>query len=143
MIKLYFNVKKIKKYFFKSSSSLSQKIHIIRKYINTKIFRSSHRSCSVRKCVLKNFTIFTGKHLCQSLFFNKVAGLRLATLLKLTLAQVFSCEFCEISKNTLFYRKPPVAASETRPLKLTYFQQLGSFVVSPSNHQDQLHLTVN
>ena len=25
---------------------------------------------------------FTGKHLCQSLFFNKVAGLRPATLLK-------------------------------------------------------------
>ena len=25
--------------------------------------------------------------------------------------QVFSCEFCEISKNTFFYRTPPVAAS--------------------------------
>ena len=29
----------------------------------------------------------------QSVFFNKVAGLQ-------TLAQVLSCEFCEISKNT-------------------------------------------
>ena len=28
------------------------------------------------------------------------------------LAQVFSCEFCEISKNALSYRTPPVAASE-------------------------------
>ena len=28
-----------------------------------------------------------------------------------TLAQVFSCEFCEISQNTFFYRTPPVAAS--------------------------------
>ena len=29
-----------------------------------------------------------------------------------TLAQqVFSCEFCEISKNTFSYRTPPVAAS--------------------------------
>ena len=27
------------------------------------------------------------------------------------MAQVFSCEFCEISKNTFFYRIPPVAAS--------------------------------
>ena len=27
------------------------------------------------------------------------------------LAQVFSCEFCEIFKNTFFYRAPPVAAS--------------------------------
>ena len=30
---------------------------------------------------------------------------------KKTLAQVFSCEFCEISKNTFSYRTPPVAAS--------------------------------
>ena len=30
---------------------------------------------------------------------------------KETLAQVFSYEFCEISKNTFSYRKPPVAAS--------------------------------
>ena len=26
--------------------------------------------------VLRNFTKFTGKHLCRSLFFNSVAGLR-------------------------------------------------------------------
>ena len=31
---------------------------------------------------------------------------------KETLAQVFSCEFCEISKNTFFYRTPLVAASD-------------------------------
>ena len=38
-------------------------------------------------------------------FFNKVAAFRPATLLKKeTLVQVFSCEFCEISKNTVFYR---------------------------------------
>ena len=38
--------------------------------------------CSIRKGVLKNFAKFTGKHLCQSLFFNKVAGVKPATLLK-------------------------------------------------------------
>ena len=31
--------------------------------------------CSLRKGILRNFAKFTGKHLCQSLFFNKVAGL--------------------------------------------------------------------
>ena len=31
---------------------------------------------------------------------------------KETLEQLFSCEFCEISKNAFFYRTPPVAASE-------------------------------
>ena len=32
--------------------------------------------------VLRNFEKFTAKHQCQSLFLNKVAGLRPATLLK-------------------------------------------------------------
>ena len=36
--------------------------------------RSSHRRVSVKKGILRNFANFTGKHLCQSLFFNKVAG---------------------------------------------------------------------
>ena len=31
------------------------------------IFGSSHQSCSIKKGVLRNFTKFTGKHLCQSL----------------------------------------------------------------------------
>ena len=38
--------------------------------------RSSHRRCSVRKVALDNFSKFTGKHLCQSLLFKKVAGIR-------------------------------------------------------------------
>ena len=33
-------------------------------------------TCSIIKCVLRNFAKFTGKHLCKSLFFNKVEGLR-------------------------------------------------------------------
>ena len=36
------------------------------------IIRSNHRRCYVRKGALRNFAKFTGKHLCQSLFFNKV-----------------------------------------------------------------------
>ena len=35
-----------------------------------------------KKGVLRNFTKFTGKHLCQSLLFNRVAGLKPATLVK-------------------------------------------------------------
>ena len=38
--------------------------------------------CSVKKGVLGNFSKFTGKHLCQSLFLNKNAGLRPPPLLK-------------------------------------------------------------
>ena len=44
--------------------------------------RSSRPGVFCKKGVLRNFAKFTGKHLCQSLFFNKVAGLRPATLLK-------------------------------------------------------------
>ena len=42
-------------------------------------FRSSHQRCSIEKGVLENFKNFTGKQLCQSLFFNEVAGLRKKT----------------------------------------------------------------
>ena len=35
-----------------------------------------------KKGALRNSAKFTGKHLCQSLFFNRVAGLRPANLLK-------------------------------------------------------------
>ena len=44
-------------------------------YIYFYISRSSHQSCSVRKGVLRNLRKFGGKRQCQSLFFNKVAGL--------------------------------------------------------------------
>ena len=39
------------------------------------MIRSSHRRCSLRKGVLKNFVNFKEKHLCWSVFFNKPAGL--------------------------------------------------------------------
>ena len=45
-------------------------------------FRGSHRWCSLRKGVLRNFTKFTRKHLCQNIFLNKVAALSPVTLLK-------------------------------------------------------------
>ena len=40
-------------------------------WLNLVLFRSSHRRCSVRKGVLRNFVKLTGrKHLCQGLLFN-------------------------------------------------------------------------
>ena len=64
------------------------------------MYRSSCWKVFCKKEVLKNFTKLTGKHLCWSLFKKEA------------LTQVFSCEFCEVFKNTFFYRAPPVAASE-------------------------------
>ena len=37
--------------------------------------RSSYLEMFCKKGAFKNFSKFTGKHLCQTLFFNKVAGL--------------------------------------------------------------------
>ena len=69
-------------------------------YIANSKNRSSHWRCSMKKTVLNNFAKFTGKQLCQSLFFNK--RLFLTFFKRETLAQLFSCEFCEIFQKTLF-----------------------------------------
>ena len=53
-----------------------------------------------KKAALRNFTKFTGKHLCQSLFFNVRCMLRPATLFEKRPAPAFTCEFCETFKNT-------------------------------------------
>ena len=70
-------------------------------------FRSSHQTCSMKKGILRNFAKFTGKHLCQSLFFNKVAGLRYATLLKKRLWHMcFPVNFAKFLGTLFFYRTP-------------------------------------
>ena len=60
---------------------------------------------SYKEGVLKNFEKFTGKYLCQSLFFNKVPGRGLQLCWKKILAQLIFYEFLEIFK-TIFYRIP-------------------------------------
>ena len=57
--------------------------------------------CSVKKMLLKN-SKYPQKNTCaKTCNFIK----------KETMAQVFSCECCEIFKNTFLYRTPPVATS--------------------------------
>ena len=82
--------------------------------------RSSHRRCSVKKGVFRNFAKFTGKHLHQSLFFNKISGLKPATLLKKGLwYRCFPVNFAKILI-TPFLQK----TSGQLPLKLrsSYFE---------------------
>ena len=64
--------------------------------------RSSHRRCSVKK--LYDFAIFTGKHLCWSLFLIKLWPEYLHFVKKRLQHryQVFSCKCCEIFNNTYF-----------------------------------------
>ena len=51
--------------------------YILAKVYNKTICKSSRPEVFCKKGVLRNFAKFTGKHLCQNLFLNKVAGLRL------------------------------------------------------------------
>ena len=44
---------------------------------NQQRFGSRHRRYFITEGVLRNFAKFTGKDMCQSVFFNKVAGLSL------------------------------------------------------------------
>ena len=64
---------------------------------NLSTFRSSHQRCYMKKGVLE---------ILQNSQYNKnAAGLRPMAcnfIKKETLAQVFSCEFCKISKNIFF-----------------------------------------
>ena len=93
------------------------KFHFSSRYLGSgkqfRVFtcRSCHRRCSVKIGVLGNFAKVTGKHLCQSLFFNKVAGLRSANLLKMSLwHRYFPVNFAKFLR-TLFLRSPLVAVS--------------------------------
>ena len=73
--------------------------------------RRSHRRCSTKKVVLKNFAVFTRKHLYWSLFLIKLRAFRPATLLKWTPTQTFSCEYCKILKSNYFEKQLWTAAS--------------------------------
>ena len=63
--------------------------------------KSSHRRCSVRKGVLRNF-VNSLENTCATVFFLIKLQAPCNFIKKETLAQVFSCDFCEISKNTFF-----------------------------------------
>ena len=67
--------------------------------VASKTLRSIQLDAFCKKRVLKNFTKFTGKCLCKSLFLIKL--------------QASACEFCEIL-NTFFYRTPAVVDSNSQ-----------------------------
>ena len=69
----------LKLFLLNSIFSLSNAVCFPRRFCS---YRSSHQRCFVKKGVLNKFTKFKRKHLCQSLFLNKVAGPRPATLSK-------------------------------------------------------------
>ena len=79
--------------------------------------RSSCLEVFCKKGVLRNFAKLTGKQPCQSLFFNKVAGLRPAPqasnfIKKRLWHRCFAVNFAKFLK-ALFYRTPLVVVSRS------------------------------
>ena len=68
-------------------------------------YRKSHRRCSVKKRVLKNFANFIEKHLCWSLFLIKLQAFSLNFFWKETPTQVLPWEVCETFKLTPILKK--------------------------------------
>ena len=63
----------------------------------TFILRNSQRSSSIKKVVLKNFIIYTKKHICWCRFLIKIS-----ILLKKLQHRCFPGSICEIIKNACF-----------------------------------------
>ena len=100
MIKLP-SVKFLLKFLMSNKSILEQKS----KYLNSITvfpFFSSHFSFEMK--LIRNFQVKTKE--------RSEAVVSACNFIKETLTQVFSCEFCEISKGTFSNRTPRVAASE-------------------------------
>ena len=79
--------------------------------MNLIIVRSSHWRVLLKKGFLKN-SQNSQENTCARDFFLKSCKLEACNFInKKTQAQVFSCEFCEISKKTFFTEKPRKFAS--------------------------------
>ena len=73
--------------------------------------KSSRLHMFFKMGVLKNFTIFTEKHLCWSLFLIRLQAWRPATLSKRGSDTGVSCEYHKIFEESFLYRTSLMAAS--------------------------------
>ena len=74
----------------------------------------------MKKGVLKNFAIFTGEYLCQSLYVS------CTVIKKETLVRGFSCEFCK--KNNCFTEHLWMIASILQLLLALYITIMYSYI---------------
>ena len=86
-----------------------------------------------QKGALANFAKFTGKYLCQSLFYNKVAGLGLWY-------RCFPLNFVKLLKTSFSYRTPPVAASVNLEMKRNRFFLMNLFAEFSLCQCYQIHI---
>ena len=83
------------------------------KFLNRRhISKAVAQRCSVKKIFLE-ISQNSQEDICAKVSFLIKLQVQACNLIKKdTLAQAFSCEFCEISKNTYFHRAPLVVASD-------------------------------
>ena len=97
----------------------------------SKTNRSSHRMYSIRKGALRNFAKFTGKHLCQSLFFNKITAPRPATSLKKRLwLKCFPVNFAKFLRTSLFIEHLRTTASTKISILLVHERNQFPFTIA-------------
>ena len=85
--------------------------------VNSRIFKVSRTNMFYKKDALQNFAKLAGKHLCHSLFFNKVMQPEVCNSFKEeTLAGVFSVNFAKFFKSPFFIER-------LRWLLLNFFQR--------------------
>ena len=103
-------------------------------YFTENKYRSNCPEVVCNKGVLENFTKFTGNRLDQSLFFNKVAGLR---------HKVFSCEFAK-SVNKHLNTKLDVIIHSNAGCKVSVFRAflVSIFLYSDWKRRDTLSLYI-
>ena len=93
--------------------------------------RSNHER-STKKLFFKNLTIFTGKHLCRSLLFNKVADLKPATLLK----KDSNTDFFPV--NITKFLRAPILKNICEPLHLMNLSEDSEFIFDKNAYETPL-----
>ena len=102
-------------------------------YVSFFPYRSSDQKCSVKKGVLRNFAKFTGKHLCQSLFFNKVAGASCNVIKKRLWHRCFPVNFAK-------FLRTPFSQNASGRLLLSLPEQIYIVAIWVSHSQCLLHM---
>ena len=109
---------RIQWWFFRKFIFLESKVFLIIAYFNEAFLstgdhcwsKSNRSQMFFKTGVLKSFAIFTGEHLCWSLFLIKMKASFLLT-------EVFSCGYREVFKSTYLYRTPTEATSISQDWK--------------------------
>ena len=87
--------------------------------------RNSHPEVFIIKGALRNFAKLTEKHLCQSLFFNKLAALSPATLLKKSLRyRCFPVNFAKFLRTPFIIEHLRMTSSDILKVRKIFIRSL-------------------